>query len=123
MTTPNENMVLRTIYLPKEIDRRLKALAFAQDISKGELIRKLITDALPGLQGQTLGSRIEASASKRAAKPVKPKLASAAAKAASPAASPRPAKAAAAPLPLPPRPAHEAPRAKSRQAEELAPAE
>lgn len=46
MTDTLENMVLRTLYLPLETDRQLKALAFTRDISKGELIRELIKQGL-----------------------------------------------------------------------------
>ena len=32
---PTENMVLRTLYIPLETDRQLKALAFTREVSKG----------------------------------------------------------------------------------------
>ena len=43
-----QNMVLRTVYLPKELDRRLRGLAFRLSKSKGELMRDLILDGLEG---------------------------------------------------------------------------
>jgi hypothetical protein len=46
MADNTENMVLRTLYLPLETDRHLKALAFTRDVSKGELMRDLITQGL-----------------------------------------------------------------------------
>ena len=41
-----ENMVLRTIYLPKVLDSRLRDLAFKFSLSKGEFIRLLVQEAL-----------------------------------------------------------------------------
>lgn len=41
-----DNMVLRTVYLPKELDRELKTVAFRMELSKGELMRILVQDAL-----------------------------------------------------------------------------
>ena len=43
---PTENMVLRTLYIPLETDRQLKALAFTREVSKGELMRELIRQGL-----------------------------------------------------------------------------
>jgi len=43
---PTENMVLRTLYIPLETDRQLKALAFTREVSKGELMRELIKQGL-----------------------------------------------------------------------------
>ncbi len=43
---PSENMVLRTLYIPLETDRQLKALAFTREVSKGELMRELIKQGL-----------------------------------------------------------------------------
>jgi len=43
-----DNMVLRTVYFPIELDEELKQLAFSKSTSKGELIRQavrmLVTD-------------------------------------------------------------------------------
>ncbi len=42
----SENMVLRTVYLPIEMDRVIRQFAFTEGKSKGELIREFIADAL-----------------------------------------------------------------------------
>lgn len=118
MTTMNENMVLRTIYLSREIDRKLKTIAFARDISKGELIRNFIIEALPRFEGQSLASQIDALASKRAAKAAKPIARPAAAKAAA-VAAPKAAKAAAAPKSSAAAAARAGARAKKARAEDL----
>ena len=41
-----DNMVLRTLYIPLDTDRQLKALAFTREMSKGELMRELIKQGL-----------------------------------------------------------------------------
>ena len=48
----SENMVLRTVYLPKALDKRLRAIAFDQELSKGELMRVLIAEAMQQRAGQ-----------------------------------------------------------------------
>ncbi|WP_269713274.1 ribbon-helix-helix protein, CopG family [Caulobacter sp. NIBR2454] len=62
----SENMVLRTVYLPKALDKRLRAIAFDQELSKGELMRVLIAEAMQHRAG--LGQA--AFAGEGAAKPV-----------------------------------------------------
>lgn len=42
----NKALVLRTIYLEAVQDEKLRELAFALKISKGELIRKLLKEGL-----------------------------------------------------------------------------
>lgn len=42
----SENMVLRTVYLPKALDKQLRAIAFEVELSKGELMRVLIAEAM-----------------------------------------------------------------------------
>jgi hypothetical protein len=37
-----DNMVLRTVYFPIEMDEQLKLLAFNKSTSKGELIRRAV---------------------------------------------------------------------------------
>ena len=37
-----DNMVLRTVYFPAELDEELKQLAFSKSTSKGELIRRAV---------------------------------------------------------------------------------
>lgn len=46
----NANMVLRTVYLPKEVDDQLKQIAFERQTSKNDLIRSAVTDALSGMK-------------------------------------------------------------------------
>lgn len=40
------DLILRTVYLPKEVDRELKAVAFRSERSKNALIRDLIVEAI-----------------------------------------------------------------------------
>jgi predicted transcriptional regulator len=40
------NLVLRTVYLPKDLDDQLRRLAFDQQKSKNDLIRSAVTTAL-----------------------------------------------------------------------------
>lgn len=42
----DEGMVLRTVYLPKDLDERLRKLAYEARTSKNEIIRNLIHQAL-----------------------------------------------------------------------------
>ena len=67
-----DNMVLRTVYIPVDVDRHLKDLAYAKDITKNALIRQILIEGLKDLKGQTFGERLEAAAARvEAAKPVK----------------------------------------------------
>lgn len=50
MTDTTDNMVLRTIYLPKELDQQLKAAAIRGDRSKGDVIRELIAAGMQSLR-------------------------------------------------------------------------
>lgn len=43
---PRENMVLRTVYLPIDVDGELRRRAFASQTSKNEIIRECIRVAL-----------------------------------------------------------------------------
>jgi predicted DNA-binding protein len=47
---PEGNMVLRSIYLPEELDSRLRSIAFLQGRSKGELVRELVSEGLERLE-------------------------------------------------------------------------
>ncbi|MBB5746561.1 hypothetical protein [Brevundimonas variabilis] len=62
MTESTENMVLRTVYLPVDIDRRLKDLGFALGITKNELIRTIIRDGIGAYAGQTFEERLASAA-------------------------------------------------------------
>jgi hypothetical protein len=42
----DEGMVLRTVYLPRELDEKLRKMAYEQRKSKNEIIRTLLLDAL-----------------------------------------------------------------------------
>jgi predicted DNA-binding protein len=46
MPVDSENMVLRTLYLPQDLDRVLKSVATRSARSKGDLIRELIVAGL-----------------------------------------------------------------------------
>lgn len=48
-----ENMVLRTVYLPHAVDLRLRSIAFTRGVSKTDLMRDLVRDALDRLQDET----------------------------------------------------------------------
>lgn len=43
---PEGNMVMRSVYLPEELDNRLRAVAFLHNRSKGDLIRELVQAGL-----------------------------------------------------------------------------
>jgi hypothetical protein len=42
----DESMVLRTVYLPRKLDEKLRAMAYEQRKSKNELIRTFLVNAL-----------------------------------------------------------------------------
>lgn len=46
------NMVLRTVFLPPDLDDQLRNVAFNQKMSKGDLIRALIVYGLAELEGK-----------------------------------------------------------------------
>ena len=52
MTDISDNMVLRTIYLPKELDQTLKSAAIRGERSKGDVIRELIQAGLQTLSAE-----------------------------------------------------------------------
>lgn len=106
----SENMVLRTVYLPKALDKQLRAIAFEVELSKGELMRVLIAEAMQrrASKGEAAFERADAqpTSMKSAAKtPVK-------AKSVAPPATPAPPPSQPAPPPAP-EPAVEAPPAKA----------
>lgn len=46
-------MVLRSVYLPTEMDETLRILAFQQRVTKAELIRQFVDAGLAQLQGKS----------------------------------------------------------------------
>jgi predicted DNA-binding protein len=42
VTPQDEVMVMRTLYLPRSLDRRLKELAYDREKSKNEIIREIL---------------------------------------------------------------------------------
>lgn len=62
MAGSSDNMVLRTVYLPNELDRELRQLAFSRDVSKGDLIRDFIRQGLGTRQAsgeRTLAEKVQ----------------------------------------------------------------
>lgn len=64
-----QNMVLRTVFLPPETDDKLIAAAFRLGISKGDLLRQLITDGMTNLLEQKAikGKRVTGARSRHVA--------------------------------------------------------
>ena len=46
MADATANMVLRTVYLPRELDAKLKIIAFQEDRSKNDIVRELLQEGL-----------------------------------------------------------------------------
>ncbi|MBO9855089.1 hypothetical protein [Xanthomonas phaseoli] len=42
----DENMVLRSVYLPPDLDHKIGALAFTESVSKGDVIREMLEKGL-----------------------------------------------------------------------------
>ncbi|WP_105435714.1 ribbon-helix-helix protein, CopG family [Neorhizobium tomejilense] len=55
------NMVLRSVYLPQDLDANLRDLAFQSEKSKNELIRELVQEALPSYKYPDGGTAVPAS--------------------------------------------------------------
>ncbi len=70
MADSTENMVLRTIYLPKELDQALKSAAVRGERSKGDVIRELIAAGLRVKQQEAGSYFVAPTASEK--KPVRP---------------------------------------------------
>jgi len=54
---PEGNLVLRSVYLPEEIDERLRAIAFVTGRSKGDLIRDILREGLKRLEDDVAQGR------------------------------------------------------------------
>ncbi|KQQ13199.1 MULTISPECIES: hypothetical protein [Methylobacteriaceae] len=63
------NLVLRTVYLPSELDQELKVVAFREDQSKNEIVRELILEGIASLQAK--GDVRFVRAAKRPSEPVR----------------------------------------------------
>lgn len=48
MAESDEKMVLRTVYLPREIDDQLRLIAFRSGTTKGDLVRNFVKSGLAG---------------------------------------------------------------------------
>ncbi|WP_192252312.1 ribbon-helix-helix domain-containing protein [Mesorhizobium caraganae] len=73
MVDNTENMVLRTIYLPKDLDQTLKAAAVRGARSKGELIRDLILTGLNEKRKDPQSYFVEWKSEKKSVRPSSPK--------------------------------------------------
>jgi hypothetical protein len=63
------NLVLRTVYLPSELDQELKVVAFREDRSKNEIVRELILEGMAALRAK--GDARFVKASRRPSEPVR----------------------------------------------------
>ncbi len=70
----SDNMVLRTVYLPRELDQQLKSAAFRNERSKNDVIRELIQVGLQSLQAKH-DHRFDKQAIKSGGRPVSVKRA------------------------------------------------
>ena len=62
MSDTKDNMVLRTVYLPLELDRELRQLAFTRDVSKADLIRDFISKGMGSVHAsgeRTLAEKVQ----------------------------------------------------------------
>jgi len=54
---PEGNLVLRSVYLPEELDGRIRAIAFLTGRSKGDLIRDVLREGLERIEGNVARER------------------------------------------------------------------
>lgn len=54
MAESDEKMVLRTVYLPREVDDQLRLIAFRSGTTKGDLVRSFVKNGLAGRDQATL---------------------------------------------------------------------
>jgi hypothetical protein len=70
---PQENMVLRTVYLPYELDSKLREVAFSNGVSKGVLIREFVQNGLTAREQageRTLAEKVSARAKAGVGRPI-----------------------------------------------------
>ncbi|MEA9899602.1 hypothetical protein [Xanthomonas campestris] len=65
----DENMVLRSVYLPPELDHKIGALAFTESVSKGDVIREMLEKGLSASGKKSIAEQLAngAKARKKAA--------------------------------------------------------
>ncbi|WP_176478447.1 ribbon-helix-helix protein, CopG family [Mesorhizobium sp. WSM3876] len=73
MAENTDNMVLRTIYLPKDLDQTLKLAAIRGGCSKSELIRDLILTGLNEKRKDPQSYFVESKGGKKGVRPISPK--------------------------------------------------
>jgi len=56
---PEGNLVLRSVYLPEELDSRLRNIAFLRGRSKGDIIRDVVREGLKRLEEAAVQERKE----------------------------------------------------------------
>lgn len=66
-TVVADNMVLRTVYLPPELDHKIGALAFTESVSKGDVIREMLERGLQASGKKTLAETLAEGARARKA--------------------------------------------------------
>lgn len=69
MADDSDNMVLRTLYLPRELDQTLKSAAIRGARSKGDVIRELIRAGLQAKRKEAGSYFIEPNGSRPAVRP------------------------------------------------------
>lgn len=73
MSDSTDNMVLRTLYLPRELDQALKSAAIRGARSKGDVIRELISAGLKVMRDDPGSYLAEPASAKKPAQPKAPK--------------------------------------------------
>lgn len=73
MSTETDNMVLRTLYLPRNLDQALKSAAIRGGRSKGDVIRELIVAGLTEKRKEADSYFAEPTGGKKPVRPTAPK--------------------------------------------------
>lgn len=63
----DDNIVLRTVYIPLDIDGRLREVAFTRGVSESDLIRELVKLGLDACK-PTIADRVSARAKQKKSK-------------------------------------------------------